>query len=191
VRNFAPRLFRFAYRLTGNHQTAEDLLQETFLEAWRGIEKQTGDDRALAWLFQILRFRYAHYLRDSHRDRRTSSLNENVLAENSPEHPADPIAQPLETLAERDAMQAALNSLSPAIRETFVMVFVENRTCREVAEILKIPIGTVLSRTDSGRKALRAFLNKQRDREPPADLKPDGARPNTDAIAASMDARTQ
>ena len=57
-------------------------------------------------------------------------------------------------------MQKALNGLSPTIRETFLMVFQEGRTCREVADLLQVPIGTVLSRTDSGRKALRAALGR-------------------------------
>ena len=61
VRLYAPRLYRFAYRLSGHHQVAEDLIQETFLEAWRGIDNLKEEERALGWLFQILRFRHAHF----------------------------------------------------------------------------------------------------------------------------------
>lgn len=153
VRLYAPELYRYAYRLTGKHQLAEDLLQETFVEAWRSISKQKNPERARGWLFQILRYRHAHYLRDTRRQRQTMSL-----ADNLDSHPQDPGEPILQRLAERDAIQAALNTLSPIIRQTFLMVFAEGLTCREVAESLHIPIGTVLSRLDSGRRGLRAVL---------------------------------
>jgi RNA polymerase sigma-70 factor (ECF subfamily) len=66
--------------------------------------------------------------------------------------------QPLEALADRDALQTALQSLSPVIRETFLMVFMQGETCREAAQALKVPLGTVLSRLDQARRALRVKL---------------------------------
>ena len=64
VRQFAPELYRFAYRLTGQREKAEDILQETFVEAWKSLDQQRDPQRARAWLFQILRFRFAHLVRD-------------------------------------------------------------------------------------------------------------------------------
>jgi RNA polymerase sigma-70 factor (ECF subfamily) len=151
-------MYRYAYRLTGKHQLAEDLIQETFVEAWRSISKQKNPEKARGWLFQILRYRHAHYLRDSRRQRQTMSLAENLDA-----HPRDPGQPTLHRLAEQDAIQAALNTLSPMIRQTFLMVFAEGLTCREVAAELGIPIGTVLSRLDSGRRGLRAILSGDRN----------------------------
>jgi RNA polymerase sigma-70 factor, ECF subfamily len=153
VRLFAPELYRYAYRLTGNHQLAEDLLQETFVEAWRSITKQKVPEKPRGWFFQILRYRHAHYLRDNRRERQMAALSDNQDS-----YPADRTTPALHRLAEQDALQTALSTLSPIIRQTFLMVFSEGLTCREVAQSLQIPIGTVLSRLDSGRRALRAIL---------------------------------
>jgi RNA polymerase sigma-70 factor (ECF subfamily) len=153
VRLYAPQLYRYAFRLSGSPQIAEDLVQETFMEAWRFISRQKDENRARAWLFQILRHRHSHYLRDTRHHRRSMPLTDD--ADSQPavsSHPA------LKQLAEQDAIQTALDSLSPLIRETFLMVFVEGRTCREAAESLSIPLGTVLSRLDSARRTLRSAL---------------------------------
>jgi RNA polymerase sigma-70 factor (ECF subfamily) len=85
-----------------------------------------------------------------------------TLTENVDDHPADAERLPLETLADQDALQSALDSLSEPIRLTFVTVFVEGRTCRQAAEALRIPLGTVLSRLDSARRALRVAMEESR-----------------------------
>jgi RNA polymerase sigma-70 factor (ECF subfamily) len=154
VRLYAPELYRFAYRLCGQRHVAEDLLQETFVEAWRSITKQKYAEKARAWLYQILRYRYTHFLRDTRHHRRTASLPQTF------EHMSDLAQHPLDKMAEQDALQAALNTISPAVRETFLMVFAEGLTCREAAEELHIPLGTVLSRLDSARRALRTRLGQ-------------------------------
>jgi len=153
VRSYAPALFRYAYRLSGARSLAEDLMQETFLEAWKSMTRQTKEDGARGWLFQILRRRHAHYLRDTRHHREQTRLPEDFDAQ-----PAGSIRMPLEILAEQDAIQAALNELPPAIRETFLMVFSEGQTCREAAAALGIPLGTVLSRLDSARRTLRTAM---------------------------------
>ena len=155
VRAYAPELFRYAYRLAGNRQVAEDLTQETFVEAWRSVDKQTESGRARAWLFQILRYRYSHFLRDTRRHRQVRPLTEDPDS-----HPRNTDRPPLDRMADQDAIQTALDSLSPMIRQTFLMVFVEGLTCREAAQSLDIPLGTVLSRLDSGRRALRSAMTK-------------------------------
>lgn len=155
MRTHAAELYRYAYRLTGHRQIAEDLTQETFVEAWRSVGNQTESGRARAWLFQILRFRYFHYLRDNRRHRQVLPLSENA----DDDLPALSLA-PLDRMAEQDEIQAALATLPPMIRQTFLMVFQEGLTCREAAQSLDIPMGTVLSRLDSGRRTLRAALAK-------------------------------
>jgi RNA polymerase sigma-70 factor (ECF subfamily) len=155
VRSYAPELYRYAHRLTGHRQLAEDLTQETFVEAWRSVEKQKHEGRARAWLFQILRFRYSHFLRDTRRHRQVQALSEHA-----DDHPPVAAPLPLDRLADQDEIQTALETLSPVVRQTFLMVFFEGLTCRETAASLDIPMGTVLSRLDTGRRALRAALTK-------------------------------
>ena len=153
VRSFAPELYRFAYRLTGSHQVAEDLVQETFVEAWRSVEKQREPEHARAWLYQILRFRYAHFVRDGKNRLSTSGLPEDVE-----ERPEAGLVAPGVALGERESLQIALDGLAPEVRETFLMVFMEGLRCREAAERLKIPLGTVLSRVSRARRRLRELL---------------------------------
>lgn len=145
---YARPLYRFAYRLAGAHAQAEDLVQECFAEAWRCIEKQREPEKARAWLFAILRYRFAHYVR---KRPRTVSLPEEF-------EPPAPGLDPAGQLGERELLQLGLMRLSVEQRETLLMVFVEQLTCRQTATTLGIPIGTVLSRLDSARRALRGVL---------------------------------
>jgi RNA polymerase sigma-70 factor (ECF subfamily) len=154
VRLYAPELLRFAYRLSGQRHIAEDLLQETFVEAWRSIAKQKQADKARAWLYQILRYRYSHFLRDNRHHRQTTALPQQFG------HASDVSQHPLEKMAEQDVLQSALRTLSPMLRETFLMVFVQGLSCREVAEEMHIPLGTVLSRLDSARRTMREHLSQ-------------------------------
>lgn len=153
VRSYAPELYRYACRLTGSPPSAEDLVQETFTEAWKSLAARREPTAPRAWLFQILRFRHARLAREGMRG---ASIG--PLPDHSDDHPAVPVQPPLDALADRDALQSALASLSPQIRETFLMVFAERLTCRETAEALRIPVGTVLSRLDAARRALRPLL---------------------------------
>ena len=156
VRAFAPELYRFAYRLSGNHQIAEDLVQETFVEAWRSLAKQRQPDKARAWFFQILRYRYAHFIRDRRHDLQAAPLMET----HDPPQPgpaligsAGPAGEPC---------SQALDVLTPEIRETFLLVFMEGFKCREVAQELHLPLGTVLSRLSRARAVLhrRRWMNR-------------------------------
>jgi RNA polymerase sigma-70 factor (ECF subfamily) len=155
VRAFSGELYRFAYRLAGKRETAEDLVQETFVEAWRSLENGKQPEFPRAWFFQILRFRYAHLIRDTGHHLRTTHAAEILDTQPSPSS-----AAPLEAIANQELLQTALNSLAPRIRETFLMVFLEGNTCRETADVLKIPLGTVLSRLDRARHLLRTALAK-------------------------------
>ena len=154
VRAFAPELYRFAYRLAGNHQVAEDLVQETFVEAWRSLPNQRQPEKARAWFFQILRYRYAHFIRDRRHDLQTAALSEG-------QDPQESGPTLVESLGQREALQRALDVLTPEIRETFLMVFMQGFKCREVAEELHLPLGTVLSRLSRARAVLRKTLDMQ------------------------------
>lgn len=149
MRNFARPLFGFAVQLTRNHAQAEDLVQETFAEAWRCVESQREPEHARAWLFQIMRFRFAHLQKQRQRQGKSLSIQEAMGVEsNEPD-----LARQFE---DREAVQTALSHLPDDLRKTFLMVFEQQLTCRETAETLGIPIGTVLSRLDRARKALRS-----------------------------------
>lgn len=160
VRLYAPDLYRFGYRLSGQHQMAEDLVQETFVEAWRGSGTLKDPSKARAWLFQILRHRYAHARRTASRRVTVVPLEGETLTGGSDGGKATPLG----AMAEQERIQLGLNALSDEQRQTFLMVFMEGLTCREASESLGIPLGTVLSRLDSARRALRVRLGRDEDR---------------------------
>jgi RNA polymerase sigma-70 factor (ECF subfamily) len=152
VRSHGADLFRFGYRLSGDAHVAEDLVQDTFSEAWRG--RGTLRDRACvrAWLFQILRYRYAHLVRDSGRRPRIVGDEDEAEALSFESDPSTDIHH-------RDELQRALDQLADHFKLPFLMVFLQGLTCQEVADTLDLPVGTVLSRLHRARKALRIALS--------------------------------
>ena len=164
VREHARDLHRFAYRLCGDADTAEDLVQETFYQAWKGRGSLHHSDRARAWLFQILRHRYSHWARDRSR---TPPVTVAVPDRDAEAFEAPPVPAP----ADGDFLQSALNALDERFRTPLLMVFVQGLTCRETADQLDLPLGTVLSRIHRARKRLRIALSDQE--QSPAQDAPD------------------
>ena len=158
VRDQAGELYRFAFLQTGQAEPAEDLVQETYYEAWRSIARLREPEKARSWLFQILRHRYAHWVRDMRRrPQATVDVTEQeIVGKNS--------VDALESLARRDAIRRALQRLDERYRETFLLVFLEGFSCREAAAFLEIPLGTVKSRLHHAKRALRTVL-QQEDRD--------------------------
>ena len=154
VGSHAAELYRFAHRLCGPPETAEDLVQETFLEAWRSLGDLRDKRNVRAWLFQILRYRYAHFVRNS---RRKITANTGMGDE---QIPAAITEDPLESLAQRELLQHALDGLAQHYKEPFLMVFLQGLTCEETSRELRLPLGTVLSRVHRARKLLRAHLRR-------------------------------
>lgn len=153
VRDYTQQLYAFAYRLCGDAAQAEDLVQETFFEAWRSMHSLRDPQSGRAWLFRILRHRFAHGLRDRNRRLRpTASLSE---AANAPASRRESVEDALER---REILQKALGCLDERCKETFLMVFQQGMTCQEAADALETPLGTVLSRIHRTRKALREAL---------------------------------
>lgn len=153
VGDWSSELYGLAYRLCGQAEVAEDLLQETFYHAWRSMHTLKQPDRARAWLFQILRYRWSHYVRSEARRPNGGPALDAVSEPVDPEPSA-----PLEKMARQESMQLALNELEERYRLPLLMVFVEGLTCREAAAELDIPLGTVLSRIHRARKYLRGRL---------------------------------
>jgi RNA polymerase sigma factor (sigma-70 family) len=152
VRSHGADLFRFGYRLSGDVHIAEDLVQDTFSEAWRGRAALRDETCVRAWLFQILRYRYAHLVRDRGRRPRIVGDAEGI-------EPTSLESDPAAGIHRRDELQRALDGLADHFKLPFLMVFLQGLTCQEVAEALDLPVGTVLSRLHRARKALRCALS--------------------------------
>ena len=151
VDRHAPNLWRLASRLTSDADEADDLVQETFYEAWRSIGSLREKPAARAWLIRILIHRAAHRLRTASRRVSPQATEEGQLL-------ARPEAAPLTRLASKESLDDALARLAPPRRTAFLLVFQEGFSCREVSEMLDVPRGTVLSRLHRAREDLRGRL---------------------------------
>lgn len=155
VDQWSTDLYRFAYRLCGQRDTAEDLVQEAFYHAWRSMHTLREECRARAWLFQILRHRYAHHVRyDVRRPNLRTSAD--VSADLADEDRVDPLG----AMERSESLAIALERLDERYREPLLMVFMEGLTCKEASEAMGVPLGTVLSRIHRARKSLREQLGE-------------------------------
>lgn len=144
-----PALYRLAYRLVGDTHEAEDIVQDTFRSAWKSRRHFDEARSSRAWLATILRRRVAD------RWRRKSVADAPVLDANIEVSVAD--ADPFDQDFS-DEMQMALDRLSAELRETLLLVVVGELTHQEAADLLNIPLGTVLSRVSRSRKKLRESM---------------------------------
>ena len=136
----------------------EDVLQETFLAAWKGATAYRPEARAGGWLWGIARRQAALLLR--RRGPAHAALPDILMAGGTgPGAAAGPASgDPAETVAERDRLAAAVTTLSPADHEIWQLVYVEDRPLAEVAELTGVTEGTEKSRAHRARRLLRAAL---------------------------------
>jgi RNA polymerase sigma-70 factor (ECF subfamily) len=159
----AAALYRTAYHLTGDVDEAEDLTQETYLHAYRGFAGFRGGD-VRAWLFTILR----HVFLDECRRRQHMPVIESVDDGALPFSASD--SQTWSPSAESEALRClpseaidrAFAALPPDWRLVVLLADVEELSYREIAEVLAIPVGTVMSRLYRARKRLQDQLGNSR-----------------------------
>ncbi len=150
--NYLDALYGTALRLTRNEADAQDLVQDTYVKAFKSRKQFTPGTNLKAWLFTILHNTFRNRRRDIGRDPIEVDSDRVDLAA-----PADPADTPEEHLL-RGAMgpelQAALDSLPEAFREAVWLRDVEEFPYAEIAEMLGVPVGTVMSRISRGRRML-------------------------------------
>jgi len=144
-------LFRIALRMTGERARAEDAVQETFLQAWKSFDKFEPGSNCKAWLFKILFYSVHHQRRKWFRFP-VAGDSEEILQ--SVAAADEPIADKLTD----EQILGALEALPPDYRAVALLVDVEEFAYREAAQILEVPIGTVMSRLSRARKMLREKL---------------------------------
>ncbi len=142
-------LYRLAYRMLGDRHEAEDMVQEAFRSAWKSRASYRQERGERAWLAAILRRRVI--------DRWRKRPQPSVLPTDTP---LDMSVEGEDPLADdyTDEMQGALNRIPDELRQTLLLVVVGELTHQEVANLLDIPLGTVLSRVSRARKRLREYL---------------------------------
>src|SRR6185437_264541 len=144
-------LFRTALRMTGDRARAEDAMQETMLQAWKSFDRFHAGTNCRAWLYKIL-FHCVKYQRRRWL-RFPSFSGDDATLEATLASPA-PVP---EALRDEDILRA-LDRIPREFRALVLLVDVEEFAYKDAAEILAIPIGTVMSRLSRGRKLLREQL---------------------------------
>jgi RNA polymerase sigma-70 factor, ECF subfamily len=159
----AEHLYRIALRLTGSRQAAEDLVQETYLRAFRAWRSYRPGTNLAAWLATIMRNANLDELRRQSRRPVQEPLDDdgdyylyNRLAAAGPQPQDEVIAR-----LSGNAIVSALGDLPPNFREVVVLVDVGDFSYADAAGILGIPIGTVMSRLYRGRRVLKRALADQ------------------------------
>lgn len=152
VERHLEAVYRYAYRLSGNQDQAEELTQQAFLLACDRLGQLRRPERARAWLLAIVRNCYWQQLRHQRRESQAASEE---LWDRWPQ-PA-----PAEELWDAEQLQQALDRLPPEYRVVLLMHYFEQATYRQIAQRLEIPLGTVMSRLSRAKSRLRNLLSEE------------------------------
>jgi RNA polymerase sigma-70 factor, ECF subfamily len=162
---YAPQLFSTAMRMTRNRSDAEDLVQETFIKAWRSFATYQQGTNLRAWLFRIMTNTYINKYNAQQRKptetelddveelflyKRLGSVDQSQLSQSAEDQ--------MLSLFTDDEVKKALEELPDQFRIPVLMSDVEGFSYKEIAEILEIPLGTVMSRLHRGRKSMQKML---------------------------------
>ena len=162
---YAPQLYAAAMRMTRNKADAEDLVQETYLKGFRSFHTFDDGTNLRAWLFRILTNTYINKYRKQQRSfdesdlgdiedlylyKRMGTFEDATIGRSAEES--------LMTMLPDDEVKQALENLPENFRLPVILADVEGFSYKEIAEILDIPIGTVMSRLHRGRKAMQKAL---------------------------------
>lgn len=163
VKTHTRRVFRLCYRFTGSDAQAQDLTQEVFLRVFRSLKSfRAGEGSFNVWLSRLTRNLLIDHYRRSKLERSSDSLEEQL-----------PVLEERSSLASRtegmvagreasELLQGALRKLSPELRETVILRDLQEMEYREIAQVLRVPEGTVKSRLNRGRAELARILRRQK-----------------------------
>ncbi|MEX0797592.1 MAG: sigma-70 family RNA polymerase sigma factor, partial [Acidimicrobiia bacterium] len=162
---YSKQLYAAAMRMTRNPADAEDLVQETFLKAYRAYDSFTAGTNLKAWLYRILTNTYINKYRKAARrpdevdlgDVEDLYLYRRIGSEESAEASRTTEDRVLDGLVESD-IKRAVESLPENFRIPVLLADLEGLSYQEIADILDVPIGTVMSRLHRGRKAMQKTL---------------------------------
>ena len=168
IEMYSAKLYKVAYALLGSRQDAEEVVQDTFLRAYRALQAFRGDSSLETWLHRITLNLARNKYQWNHR--RGSGLNVSLTAGDGPDDDSGPgneqdvpdrRMEPDLVLEQNEIgtnIMKALNSLPDNLRETMVLRHVNDMPYEEIAQKLDCKVGTVKSRLSRGREMLRDYL---------------------------------
>lgn len=156
------RLYNTVYRLLGNADDAQDVVQDAFLNAYQSLHHFKGDSRFYTWLYRIA-VNSAISLKRKHRVLLRADLHaqNGVVSEPADCSDASQPGAALERQEDEQRLQIALQRLTPEHRTVLVLKEIDGRKYEEIAEILHVPIGTIRSRLHRARLELRDLLQRE------------------------------
>ncbi len=161
VKVYTRRVYAICYRFTGSDLEAQDLTQDVFLRVFRSLKSfRAGEGTFAVWLSRLARNLLIDHYRRSKLERASTSIEEQLPVL---EAKTGALGRTEALLAGREAsevLQAALQRLSPDLRETVILRDLEELEYREIAQVLQVPEGTVKSRLNRGRAELGRILQK-------------------------------
>lgn len=155
---YEKRLFYFIRQTVGQYQDALNVLQDTWLKAYRSIHRLRHPASLTPWLYKIARNMSMSYLRS----RRNDILFEDCCQADLPlpdEDAADSYAA--------EQVHHGLKLLTLPHREVLVLYYLEDLSLQEIADVLSVPIGTVRSRLHYAKRSLKTVLEKEKENEKP------------------------
>ena len=161
LQGYNRKIYNLCYRFSGRPSDAEDLTQEIFIKIFQILQSYDAAQGAFStWLNRVARNHLVDHYRRTHKDRVTSSLEDEVIElEEKPGPGEGPLAQ-VESRERKELLQVALDRLSPDMREAVILRDLQDLDYQEIAEILGVPEGTVKSRINRGRLELARVLKR-------------------------------
>lgn len=167
VLRYKDRIYNVVYRFLGHHEDAQDVVQEVFMRAYRGIQDFQGRSQVYTWLYSIAGNLARNALRDGGRKGRDQGTSLNRLEEDAPTvaQQATRVDASPDRIAERHELNDVLQDCIELLPEHYRMVFVlrtfEQLSYDEIAEAVGCPAGTVKSRLNQARRQLRDALRER------------------------------
>jgi RNA polymerase sigma-70 factor (ECF subfamily) len=165
VRPHLDYLYSLGVRLCGNRAVAEDLVQDTLLRAFRGFARLRNRERPRLWLTRILTSAHYDRFRAEHQAKETVSLDDerhfdlfDKIAEEDPFPYSDRVHLDFLELFDDAKVIEVLRHLHPAHRTALILAYVYGYKAREIAEVMRTSVGTVLARLFRARKQLERGL---------------------------------
>ena len=161
VTEYEKGVYAIALRMTGNPEDASDMTPEAFIKAYNSLQSFRGDSKFSVWLYRIASNVCLDFLRSRSRKPTVSLSVEDDEGEETQLDVADESQSPellLERSLTRDAVQRGLQALPPDYRQILLLREIQGLSYEEIADVLRIEVGTVKSRIFRARKRLCAFL---------------------------------
>ncbi len=163
------KIYNLCYRFTGRVEDAEDVTQEVFIKVFQTLKSYDAAQGSFStWLNRVARNHLVDHYRRTRKDHLTSSLEDDSAAAEQNVSPHSEPTEGVESRERKETLQSALDKLSPDMREAVILRDLHDLDYEEIAQVLKVPQGTVKSRINRGRLELGRVLKRMEGMRGPA-----------------------